>query len=59
MDLEEILEILLEDCDIDDIIIEDYEDFFIIEAQELRKRTRVRFLAPGRIVYGNKNIIFA
>ena len=32
MDLEEILEVLLEDCDIDDIIIEDYEDFFIIEA---------------------------
>jgi hypothetical protein len=32
MDLEDILEVLLEDCDIDDIIIEDYEDFFIIEA---------------------------
>ena len=32
MDLEEILEVLLEDRDIDDIIIEDYGDFFIIEA---------------------------
>ena len=32
MDLEEILEVLLEDCDIDDITIEDYGDFLIIEA---------------------------
>ena len=32
MDLEEILAVLLEDCDIDDIIVEEYEDFFIIEA---------------------------
>lgn len=33
MDLEDILEVLLEDYDINDIIVEEYEDFFIIEAQ--------------------------
>lgn len=32
MDLEDILMILLEDCEIDDILIEEYDDFFIIEA---------------------------
>ena len=32
MDLEDILAVLLEDCDIDDILIEEYEDLFIIEA---------------------------
>jgi hypothetical protein len=32
MDLEDILAVLLEDCEIDDILIEEYEDFFIIEA---------------------------
>jgi hypothetical protein len=32
MDLEDILTVLLEDCEIDDILIEEYEDFFIIEA---------------------------
>ena len=33
MDLEDILMILLEDCEVDDILIEEYDDFFIIEAQ--------------------------
>lgn len=32
MDLEDILAVLLEDCEIDDILIEEYDDFFIIEA---------------------------
>lgn len=32
MDLEDILMILLEDCEVDDILIEEYDDFFIIEA---------------------------
>lgn len=32
MDLEDILAVLLEDYEIDDILIEEYEDFFIIEA---------------------------
>lgn len=32
MNLEDILMILLEDCEVDDILIEEYDDFFIIEA---------------------------
>lgn len=32
MDLEDILEVLLEDCEVDDILVELYDDFFIIEA---------------------------
>lgn len=32
MDLEDILMILLEDCEVDNILIEEYDDFFIIEA---------------------------
>lgn len=43
MDLEDILMVLLEDCEVDDILIEEYDDFFIIEAQQIRTRTRVRF----------------
>lgn len=32
MDLEDILEVLLEDCEVDDVLVELYDDFFIIEA---------------------------
>jgi len=32
MGLEDILMVLLEDCEVDDILIEEYDDFFIIEA---------------------------
>lgn len=32
MNLEDILMVLLEDCEVDDILIEEYDDFFIIEA---------------------------